>query len=449
MNSLKQISWKDIRERISHIAPRLVGLIDALNPDDSFHLYLATYSFGQLIGDEKHLYYPIDEHGKLGTITDLSEQIKTDLAYAGNSIPMGMVLENSTELFIDDFGLCLPVKLLLPGTFFGLLRELEKQGSFHPSGLLKMSSGARSLFVVPSIADAVRYANLQRDYRIKTKSPNNLQDQHALFTELYNRASSSGENTWSSTLLYFSRKWVEKMQNDNVWKELKLYLLEDEWRNNHFHINQSFFELIFSLTQAKKNLKPNPYLADTTRYLLSVAVGSSPAFVAASNESAAPIKLFQQILLDSYGLKHSPLFMHPGYMKVLSDSSQQNVYYSLNYPITLSFSPKSRKVGRVITDLRELKHITTKFFDDLKGEGSMCKNTLAYKMINAVDIDYFHSKPDTHDEVLLSAALPEHDKWLCKNFVNNEAMPFADNGAFFRACVKVSKKRGQINSFLS
>ncbi|NNM60325.1 MAG: hypothetical protein HKM04_11000 [Legionellales bacterium] len=444
MSKIKQVTWKDIRERINPIAPRLVTLIDALNPDDSFPLYLATYPFGQVIGDEKDLYYPMDE-GTFGTLTDLPAQIKSDLAYARNSIPMGMVLENSTELFIDDYGLCLPIKLLLPGTFFGLLRELEKQGSFHPSGLLKMTSGARSMFVVPSIADGVRYANLKRDYRIKTKTPNTLQEQHQLFTELYNRAAPIKNTSWSSTLLYFSGKWLEKMQNDNAWKELKLYLLEEEWRKNHFRLNQSFFELIFSSTQAKKNLKPNPYLADTTSCLLSVATGSSPAFVTATNEIAAPIKLFQEILLDSYGLKHSPVFMHPGYMNALSDGVQQDIYYSMNYPITLAFSPKSRKAGRVIIDLRELKHITTKFFDSLKSDESMCKSTIAYKIIKSIDVEYYHSKPDRHDEVLLSASLPESDPWLCKNLLNDNVMPFADNGAFFRACVRMSRKENQIH----
>ncbi len=440
MNKLKQISWKDIRERIHNLAPHLVNIIDALSPDDSLPLYLATYSFGQLIGDEKHLYYPMNEQGKLGTIADLSEQIKADFAYAGNSIPMGMVLENSTELFIDDFDLCLPVKLQLPGTFFGLSRELNKQGSFHPSGVLKMSSGARSLFVVPSIADATRYANLQRDYRIKTRPPNTMQEQHTLLTELYNRSSSINDNTWSSTLLYFSGEWVEKMKNDNAWKAFKSYLLEEERRTHNFFINQSFFELIFSLTQAKKNLKPNPYVADITSYLLSVTVGSSPGFVAASNEIAAPVKLFQKILLESYGLKYSPLIMHPGYMRVLSNTDINNVYYSLNYPTTLKFSPTSRKFGRVITDLRELKHITNKFFVDLKNPSSMCKNTLVYKIVNAIDIDYFHSKPDAHGEILLSEQLSNEDPWLCKNLLNDKNMPFADSGKFFRACVRISKK---------
>ncbi len=437
MRRLTKSYWHEVREQIQLFSPQLVEIIDKLSPDASYPVYIASYPFGSIIGDETRLYYPLD-NGELGALAELPKDIQSDLAYAGASIPMGMILSNATELYIEDFGVCIPHKLQIPGTFFGLFRELDAQhGSFHPSGLLKMTAGARSMFMLPNIGDNLRYSNLQRDYKLKTKyPPNDLYDHWKIFKDIYQNKATP-ENTWTASLLYFSKKWVDKIQNDKKWKELKLYLIEEQWRNNLYQMNSNFFELIFSLTQAKQNLKPNPYLADITRYLLSMAVGSSPGFVAASNEIAAPIKMIQKAFLDSYGLKYAPVIMHIGYLNSLYD----HVYYGLQYPITMAFSPSSRRDARTIIELRELKHITDKLLHDIKKPTSVCKNTIAHKVVNQIVVDFFHNKSDTLEEINLTSAMPLQDPWLQKSLVNDDIMPFADSGAFVRGCVRLSRSK--------
>lgn len=437
MRNFVKTTWDKIRDEVIHINPVFTEIVDNLNPGKDYHLYTASYSFGSIIGDEKSFYYPT-ESNNFCTASNLPSSIAKDLSYAGNSIPMGMLLSNSAELFIEDFDICIPIRLLKPGNFFGLLRELEEKGnSFHPAGLSKMSAGARSIFLLPNIGDAIKYSYLRRDYKIKTNAPRNLYEHWNIFKELYNFKAPK-DNPWETSLLFFSQKWVDKMRHDKKWKELKLYLIEEEWKRNAFRINQSFFELIFSITQAKKNLKPNPYLADTTRHLLAIAVGSAPGFMPAIDESAGPIKAIQEAFLESYGIKYAPTIMHPGYFKHQNELA--NIYYSMNYPSTLAFSPKSRKESRVIIELRELKHITTKFLDDLKKENSVCSNTLAYKIINSIELDFFHNKNDMHDEILLSSNLTEKDNALQRNLVNKNVLPFADSGSFVRGCVRISTK---------
>jgi hypothetical protein len=432
------VSWAHIREHIKQIRPKFVEIVDCLSPDSSFNLYTASYPFGTIIGDEKDFYYPQDKN-KLLTITELSPNIIADLSYAKNSIPMGMVLNNSTELYIENSSVCIPIRFSAPGNFYGLLREFGHQGSFHPSGLMRLSAGARSSFLIPNIGDATKYSNLRRDYKIKKNAPKDLFDHWALLKELHDNIYFN-ENLWTTTLLFFSEKWVKHIKNDKAWLELKLFLIEEEWRKNLFKINQSLYEIIFSLTQSKKNLKPNPYLADTARHLLSIAVGSSVGFVPAINEIAGPYKILQSVLLDSYGLKYAPTIMHPEYFNILQPSGHNSIYHSLNHPTKMAFAPKSRQESRMIQDMRELKDITMKFLDVLKDDAAGCKNTIAYNVLNSIDINFYHSKPDVQEELLLSTELPDRDPLLCKNMVNDTNLPFADSGAFIRGCVQISKK---------
>lgn len=48
---LVRIYWKDIRARIGKIEPKLTKIIDELNPDHTFPLYLAYLPYGTLKGD--------------------------------------------------------------------------------------------------------------------------------------------------------------------------------------------------------------------------------------------------------------------------------------------------------------------------------------------------------------------------------------------------------------
>lgn len=50
---LVRVYWKDVRDRVSNVEPHFTQLVDELNPDKSFPLYLAYYPYGAVDADTK------------------------------------------------------------------------------------------------------------------------------------------------------------------------------------------------------------------------------------------------------------------------------------------------------------------------------------------------------------------------------------------------------------
>ena len=57
------------------------------------------------------------------------------------------------------------------------------------------------------------------------------------------------------------------------------------------------------MIQKKNNLKPNPYLVDTAKYLISVAIGQAVGFSPCINEETLPLKIIQKAFVETYKLK--------------------------------------------------------------------------------------------------------------------------------------------------
>jgi len=185
--------------------------------------------------------------------------------------------------------------------------------------------------------------------------------------------------------------------------------------------------------------KPNPYLADTVKHLLSLVVGAAPGFSPAIDESMAPIKIIQQAYTDSYGLKkYAPTLMHPKFFSL--DKTNRPVYYSMRFPTTLEFSPKSRKLSNTLSDLSELKHLMQAFIGDIKANKLHFSETVIGDIIDHVEFDFFHNKPDPYEEIKLTDTMPNFDCNLLSSAAADSSHKFADSATFVRGCVRIAAK---------
>ena len=127
---LVKTSWAAIRKRVSKVEPTFAKIVDELDPDKNFPLYLAYYPYGALIGDTKSPFIPTmnDDTYRLSD-NNVPKDIIKHLGYGKSSCPMGMVLEKELEYFIDlkDEGMTIPWVILTPGTFFPFSRLLSKK----------------------------------------------------------------------------------------------------------------------------------------------------------------------------------------------------------------------------------------------------------------------------------------------------------------------------------
>jgi hypothetical protein len=437
---IQRLFWRDVREAVASVEPGFAKIADQLDPGKDYPLYLANYPYGNLIVERGKCFYPLED-GQLVSIKDvrLPKNMRDDLAYAGTAIPAGIVLNNSIELFLKPKNWVMPWKLYTKGTIFALWGELDSVLSYHPTNIFNITAGMRSVFFIPSIGDIAFHKNLQRDLKIRMSPPKCLLDQWELFVAITRHPELQCD--WSSTLLFFSGKWLEKLQSDDpAWAMLHRYLLNYAWNKSGYWRNQQFYDIALSLAQSNRNLKPNPYLVDTEKHLGAIALSAAPGFAPAIDESPGPIALLQKVYLEIYGLKkYAPTIMCPEHFS-MNATTRRPIYYSLTHPTTFEFSPKSRKQSSTLRDLRELKHITEIFIEEIKAKKLLIENTAFSKIPNMVDFDFFHNKPDSYGEIRPTSDMAKEDTWLLHSLSPYKQKDFADAGTFVRGCVRISAK---------
>ncbi len=434
--------WENIRERVSKVEPNFFNIVDKLHPDKSLPIYLVYLPYGSLKGDNISSFMPnMDGSFVRLTDTNLSSVIISELGYGKNSSPFGMVLEKELEYFIEieQDNIIIPSHIHKAGAFFNYSIILnEKNGIVYaPNGILKASSGCRSVFMLPNIGCMTHHYHLQREYNIQSHPPKKINDHWHTFKSIL--SSSNVSCHWSSCLVYFSESWVRKLWEDPSWLELKLYLLEKERKISEHQRFHQYYDIIFSLIQKNRNLKPNPYLVDTVRHIFNIALGIYPGFIPATNDDSLPLNLLQNVYVNSYGMdKYTPTIMKPDIFDFLADKNP--IYYSLQQPTTYAFSPKSRSISSALSDMRGLMHLIEVFCKELGNNSGLCTGTIFENIAQKIIFSYFHNKKDLHSLIELSSNIVDQDhrfRYLTPQVDSPNSM-FAVDAKFFRGCISIS-----------
>jgi hypothetical protein len=437
-SSIQKLYWKDVREDVAKLQPDVAKIIDSISPAKKYPLYRVTYPYGNLFVDEGDFFLP-NGNGMLAPLAsgNFPQDIKDDLQYANGNIPAGIVLNHAIELFVTHHKQILPWFLYSAGTIFGLWGYLSTNGVFHPPQVFSFTSGARCLFMLPNIGNADLHRNLHRDYGVCSAPPKDLLDQWGVFKEIVHHPAT--KCNWNTQLLFFTNEWIDSIKNDPAWCLLRSSLHNLAWVKSDYWRNQMFYNFAISCAESDRNLKPNPYLADTLKHLFAIAVGAAPGFQVGINDNVAPIAFLQKAYIESYGLKeYIPTFLCPTHSAV--SKNDDVLYYSLQYPTTLEFSPKSRKIANTLRELSELKHITNIIMEEMLRGRLKLGNTVMGQLVENIEFSFYHNKIDQHKEIELAKEMPKKDESLLTYPKGCENRKFADSGAFVRGCVQIRRK---------
>lgn len=442
---LVKTSWNLIRKRVSKVAPEFAKIVDALSPDDSFPLYLAYYPYGDLKGDTISPFLPKVDGGNYRlSDPDAPKDVITNLGYGSHSSPLGMLLEKKLEYFIDlkELDITIPLQVLSPGSFFPLARILQNQSSrtYTPNGLLTVVSGARSVFMLPKIGCTTNHLNLRRHYNVQPQPPKSLYEHWQIFKDINN--SNSVNSDWRSCVLYFSKKWVDKIHNDNAWHPVKKFLLELGWKSFEYERNHMYYNIAYSLIQNSRNLKPNPYLTDTACHLFTVALGAHPGYAPSCDDESLPLDTLQNAFVDGYGLKkYIPTVIQPSHF-TFEDKDSMPVYYSLQCPSTLTFSPRSRQLSSTLSEMGELQHIVNIFKSELIKDSNIFSDTVISDIAKNVEFDFFHNQTDMHNMIQDSNSIIGMDNRFSTKKTKKSAAGsvFASDAPFVRGCIGIRPK---------
>ncbi|MCC2625993.1 MAG: hypothetical protein K0R14_1866 [Burkholderiales bacterium] len=435
MQGLTKVLWSDISPLAQVTNPALKEIIDEISPSSNYPLYIGEYPYGALILDNG-VFKVINDNNELVPLThkSINSNAQYDLDYT-NTIPVGMVLENSIETFFIDGNQAIPSTFYKKGGIVSLWSILEGISTYQAGSIWSISSGARTLCMLPKVTDKSGYIKLKRKYNLKDQVPKSLTEHWGVFRNIANHKNFS--QPWKSKILYFSKYWFQH-KNDKEWTKFYNFLLNMAWNDSTVKRNQFIVDFIFSLAQKNCGLKPNPYLIDTARHIISIGLGGAPGFKPATDNIAAPIAGLQKTYIADYGLTKIPTIMQPYHF---STSLSDRVYYSFEMPTTVSFSPRSNNGVSRMVDMRELKYIMDKLLSEILNCNLMVEKTPLFNLAKNIKYDFYHTDPDQHNEITqlknIANINNNFTKILCDTSASLEPAEFSP---FFRGCISLSAK---------
>lgn len=330
----------------------------------------------------------------------------------------------------------MPSAFYTKGSLVSTWEILEGQHSYQGGPLWNISAGARTICMLPKITERTGNEHLRRKYQFQLSLANNSLSNHwSIFRTIATHKNFSQVH-WRSKIIYFSKDWFDHT-GDKAWAPFYQYMLTKAWQDPIFKRNQFVLDLAFYLVQKDRNLKPNPYLADTVRHLIQLGTGNIPGLMPAIDDSAAPIKGLQEAYIEDYGLKKSPVIMHSHHFSL---PKNKPIYYSLQLPTTAAFSTRSSKIYSKMSDMRELKRLMSIFFSEIaRSQMESKKNQLA-NLAQDVAYNFYHCEEDQQGEILNSSKIVDLDPDFYNTPFRIEGLNFADFAPFFRGCISISKK---------
>lgn len=437
---IQSVTWHDISEEVQGVNPELADIISELSVGGSCPLYKVRYPYGAEILAGGRLHLPSAD-GRILPIDhpDLPADIRKNLGYI-LGMPVGVVLDKSIEVFLSVNGRITPLSVMTPGKIFGTWANLEPDFSCERGTMWNITAGARSIFMLPKITDNGLHKRLQRMCGLLSPSPKGFPEHWQIFSELMSHRSQTTDESWEVELLFFSKEWVEK-QKEPLWHALRLYLYSYAWKGSASGRNQFIYDIELYNALESNNLKPDPYLVDTARFLLSISAGSQMGFGVAIDDEAAPVRFIQNVYRDIYSIPYAPTIMRPMFLKRKPDA--QPVYYSLHLPTLSGFSPKGRKLASKKYNLKEIKYILQKVSSELHADKFALGDSPVslHNLTRDVAMRYFHTDDDQFGEIQHASEIIDTDPVMCAHLNQFRGLNLCETSMFFCGCVQISRSK--------
>ena len=435
----KETDWSSVRKIVAITNPPLAKIIDAISPDKSFKLFQVRYPYGSIIADKGKLFFPSHElQGKKPAHIEIPAEIKKYLKR--REFPLSLLTKNSAEIFKIMPDRNISRFLIKPGGLFGLWENLDPANNEYVKWVWSLSSGARSIYLLPKISNAKGHKVLRKKYGLSSHAPRDWAAHWDLFVELAN-SPEFGEK-WYNELIFFSDKWLDTAIKDSAWKDFLEYLRSCAWDESNYWRNKTTFELVweeFLHQMLHDNIKPSIYISLIAKHLILTGIGIVPGFHIANGDSSfAPLEQLIKLYIEDYKIDYAPLFMVP---HMFSFDDAFPIYYSLQYPNLLETVPTSNKLPEgVLSAIPEIIELLEKFKNNFASE-SIVEGSPTHTFCTKMELLYFHCIEKKIHHALSTKKLPEHDARLFHLMETKyPTFDFPFSSVFLKGCVLFKKK---------
>lgn len=421
---IKIQSWIDAQDEIRKINPSLADAIESSGLEATCDFIRASYDYGELIIREGELQIPLSKNKttSIADTTSLHSSIRTRL---NNPNPIGILLNKSAESFYEPQTSSIPTKvlsnqILQPGDFIGLtdfLDSIDSKNKIIPDRQ-NISSGARSLFMLPRLTDRNSHYKLQNYFKIDVHRPNNIWEHYSIFKEIAN--SSVTEEKWYSDVLFFSNSWWAKKNQANA-QPIKQVLLQQAWQQSVNSRKAMSLKLAWNLflNSNDSGFKQSKLtILQTIEHLLAIQQGIYPGYVPTINNDVGPIDFIKKAYTDTYKIKSYPTIMAP--MHITKTSGP--VYYSLHIPALAN--SKSRGIYEKSTplDFRELVALM---------------DTLTFPLYPKDKFTFFQQEEYPALQINALQELINSDERFLPNKAGPQSLNISYSNPFLKSCIKI------------
>ena len=429
-------SWQEVREEVFKVNSELAGIIDEINPDESYKLVISEYLYGDIIIKNGVLQLPSKKGDKLISIydTDVDKKIIQELSY--KSMPLFLVLSKSNEFFIDSGSCIIPLNLFSAGSICGSYERMDLMFDFPFNYRWSCSAGSRSIVMLPKITNSEGIKKICFKYGIRDSlEVKKLSNHWELFKSIAQSECCTQE--WKNKILYFGGKWFSEKKHSLPWTKFRNYLSRNIREPSRYSISKTNFGLEwrkYAEAITSRRIKPEIYLLDQLKHVLSVARGDYPAFIPIDDsQNLAPTISIENAFIETYGLKE----YFPSILSAISISNlkcNESVYYSLSLPTLLDGSPLKKNSSTIMLDLRKIKSLIDTISrcvvnKELNKEVAIAQNKF----------EYFHTECDKFGSILPSSKISELDSRFCVTKKIIDERKFCHTGQFFKGCIKITK----------
>ena len=260
MLEIKKVLWTDVRNIMEHINPVFFNLVDKLSPDSKFPMYLVDYCYGDLVGDDDGIFLPTEtgQYVRLDS-EHVPGTMLNDLAYGLTNSPLGMFFNKSFEWFLntsdEQINRTFPIYIDPPGTFFsiGHIINYGYTATHLPNGVLFVTAGSKSNFMIPKIGCGVMHSRIQKNYNITKPAPRSYHEHTDIFQDIVKNT--NYEHHWKASVLYFSERWVENISKDPAWQEVRDYFYQTSNHRSEYAVNSDYYNHVYRVTNKRNNLR--------------------------------------------------------------------------------------------------------------------------------------------------------------------------------------------------
>ncbi|MCF6767439.1 hypothetical protein L3V86_03540 [Thiotrichales bacterium 19S11-10] len=313
---IEKLSWADCKDMIKAVNKPFYELLADYPGIDSYTFEKYSYTYGQIICDEKYFYTPDGEK-------------------VSENIPFSIFLNKTFEMYINFENKVITEFTLNPGDLIFIASFLSKNYCKNAFSDICLCAGTRSPILIGNIGNTAKYHEVSNYLNHDIVQYASSEDNFYLLKEICKAYNSN----WRAEFLVFPMQLHKKInENKDVCSLLILNYINNYFLDREsFAISYKYYNLIISyIKRYYSTMMNSSYINDIIKDIYNMGCGYKSSYKLACDNDSLPLDDLHHIFNEVYKTDIAPFIMVPSMFSREKDCSH---YFSI--PVhTITYKPE-------------------------------------------------------------------------------------------------------------